>query len=172
VLIRSGRAAESLSGYLGAFEVAWSRPMRSTWRLHALQRLRQRLPGAGHRFQLPDRSGKCKSHRACRQGLRRQSRHLISKRRRARAAKLRSRCSTWARSLASSSRSRRKAISRRGAIRSPRPRRGQLAQMVGEFEKPKFFAYNAKICAHSRSAQGRLQQLHRHLFHRRDFCRR
>ena len=30
---------------------------------------------------------------------------------------------------------------------------GQLAQLVGEFEKPKFFAYNAKICAHSRSAK-------------------
>ncbi len=29
----------------------------------------------------------------------------------------------------------------------------QLAQMVGEFEKPKYFAYNAKICAHSRSAK-------------------
>jgi ferredoxin len=29
----------------------------------------------------------------------------------------------------------------------------QLAQMVGEFEKPKFFAYNEKICAHSRSAK-------------------
>ena len=30
---------------------------------------------------------------------------------------------------------------------------GQLAQLVGEFEKPKYFAYNAKICAHSRSAK-------------------
>lgn len=30
---------------------------------------------------------------------------------------------------------------------------GQLAQMVGEFEKPKFFVYNAKICAHSRSGK-------------------
>ncbi len=30
---------------------------------------------------------------------------------------------------------------------------GQLAQLVGEFEKPKFVAYNAKICAHSRSAK-------------------
>jgi ferredoxin len=29
----------------------------------------------------------------------------------------------------------------------------QLAQMVGEFEKPKFFAYNEKICAHSRSSK-------------------
>ena len=29
----------------------------------------------------------------------------------------------------------------------------QLAQLVGEFEKPKYFAYNAKICAHSRSAK-------------------
>ncbi|TSA16514.1 MAG: 4Fe-4S dicluster domain-containing protein [Betaproteobacteria bacterium] len=29
----------------------------------------------------------------------------------------------------------------------------QLAQLVGEFEKPKFFAYNARICAHSRSAK-------------------
>jgi ferredoxin len=30
---------------------------------------------------------------------------------------------------------------------------GRLAQFVGEFEKPKFFAYNERICAHSRSAQ-------------------
>jgi len=29
----------------------------------------------------------------------------------------------------------------------------QLLQLVGEFEKPKYFAYNAKICAHSRSAK-------------------
>jgi ferredoxin len=27
----------------------------------------------------------------------------------------------------------------------------QVARLVGEFEKPKFFAYNEKICAHSRS---------------------
>jgi ferredoxin len=30
---------------------------------------------------------------------------------------------------------------------------GRLAQMVGEFDKPKFFAYNERICAHSRSAK-------------------
>ena len=29
----------------------------------------------------------------------------------------------------------------------------RMVQLVGEFEKPKFFAYNAKICAHSRSAK-------------------
>jgi ferredoxin len=29
----------------------------------------------------------------------------------------------------------------------------QLAQMVGEFEKPKFFAYNEKICAHGRNGK-------------------
>jgi len=29
----------------------------------------------------------------------------------------------------------------------------QLAQMVGEFEKPRYFAYNEKICAHSRSSK-------------------
>jgi len=29
----------------------------------------------------------------------------------------------------------------------------EIAQMVGEFEKPRFFAYNEKICAHSRSAK-------------------
>ncbi|HKW37936.1 MAG TPA: 4Fe-4S dicluster domain-containing protein [Burkholderiales bacterium] len=29
----------------------------------------------------------------------------------------------------------------------------KLAQMVGEFEKPRFFAYNEKICAHGRSAK-------------------
>jgi ferredoxin len=30
---------------------------------------------------------------------------------------------------------------------------GQLGHMVGEFEKPRFFAYNEKICAHSRSSR-------------------
>ena len=30
---------------------------------------------------------------------------------------------------------------------------GQLVQLVGEFDKPKYFAYNPKICAHSRSAK-------------------
>jgi ferredoxin len=29
----------------------------------------------------------------------------------------------------------------------------ELGQMVGEFEKPRFFAYDAKICAHSRSSK-------------------
>jgi len=29
----------------------------------------------------------------------------------------------------------------------------QLGQMVGEFEKPKFFSYNPKICAHGRSGK-------------------
>jgi ferredoxin len=29
----------------------------------------------------------------------------------------------------------------------------QLAQMVGEFEKPRFFAYDARICAHGRSGK-------------------
>ena len=29
---------------------------------------------------------------------------------------------------------------------------GRLTQLTGEFEKPKYFAYNEKICAHSRSA--------------------
>ena len=31
----------------------------------------------------------------------------------------------------------------------------KLAALVGEFEKPQFFAYKAKICAHSRSGQAR-----------------
>jgi len=60
-------------------------------------------------------------------------------------------------------------LSREPLIRTPQPPQGylapggdpleqalaaaQLAQMVGEFEKPKFFAYNEKICAHSRSAK-------------------
>jgi len=34
----------------------------------------------------------------------------------------------------------------------------QLAQMVGEFEKPRFFAYDEKICAHSRSTQAGCNQ--------------
>src|SRR5262252_1717301 len=60
-------------------------------------------------------------------------------------------------------------LSREPLVRTPQPPQGylapgadpleqalaaaQLAQMVGEFEKPRFFAYNEKICAHSRSAK-------------------
>ena len=60
-------------------------------------------------------------------------------------------------------------LSSQALIRTPQPPQGylapgadpleqalaaaQLGQMVGEFEKPRFFAYNATICAHSRSAK-------------------
>ena len=47
-------------------------------------------------------------------------------------------------------------LSRAGrAIRSSRrsPRR-RIAQLVGEFEKPKFFVYDERICAHGRSGEG------------------
>ena len=42
-------------------------------------------------------------------------------------------------------------------------RGGARATMVGEFEKPKFFAYKASICAHSRSRKDRLHAMHRRL---------
>src|SRR5206468_6213259 len=60
-------------------------------------------------------------------------------------------------------------LSREPAVRAAQPPQGylapgsdpleqalaaaQLSQMVGEFEKPRFFAYNEKICAHSRSSK-------------------
>ena len=60
-------------------------------------------------------------------------------------------------------------LSREPLVRTPQPPQGylapgadpleqalaaaQLAQMVGEFEKPRYFAYNEKICAHSRSTK-------------------
>ena len=44
----------------------------------------------------------------------------------------------------------------------------RLAQLVGEFEKPRFFDYKARICAHSRSGQDRLQPLPRGLLDRGD----
>jgi ferredoxin len=34
----------------------------------------------------------------------------------------------------------------------------QLGQLVGEFEKPRFFAYDARICAHSRSSKSGCNQ--------------
>ena len=48
----------------------------------------------------------------------------------------------------------------------------ELALIVGEFEKPKYFAYKPSICAHSRSREDRLHAMHRRLLDARHSRRR
>ncbi len=145
---------KSVKGYLGAFEVAWEQAnpidlevcTRCNACIHA-------CPEQAIDFSYQVALDKCKSHRACVKAC-----GDIGAIDFERAARVRSENFDLVLDLGADP-----------AIKLARPPQGylapgrdplqqalaagRLAQMVGEFEKPKFFAYNAKICAHSRSAK-------------------
>ena len=146
---------KSVSGYLGAFEVDWEQAnpidLEVCTRCNACIRA---CPEQAIDYSYQIDLDKCNSHRACVAACG-DIGAIDFERSDARAQrKLRPGARSLGRAGDSDCTSCRKAISRRAAIRSSRPlAAAQLAQLVGEFEKPKFFAYNAKICAHSRSAR-------------------
>jgi ferredoxin len=149
----SGRL-KSVSGYLGAFEVAWDQI--NAIDLEVCTRCNTCIgacPEQAIDFSYQIDAAKCKSHRACVKACGAIGAIDFERLARARGERF---------DLVLD-------LGAEPAIKLKQPPQGylapgrdplaqalaaaQLAQMVGEFEKPKFFAYNAKICAHSRSAK-------------------
>ncbi len=122
--------------------------------LHALQCLHARLPRGRDRLRLPDRSRRSARRTATASPRAATSARSTSCAPRASGASASTSCSISRASRSSACTRRRRAISRPATIRSSRrsPRRS-WCRLVGEFEKPKFFKYQEKICAHSRSGR-------------------
>lgn len=141
----------SVTGYLGAFQVEWQQAnpidLEVCTRCNACVRAcPEQAIGFSYQIDLT----RCKSHRQCVKA-----------------------CEIGAIDFGRQSAERSESfdlvldLSREPIMRAPQPPQGyyaprhdpmeqalavhQLAQQVGEFEKPKFFEYREKICAHSRS---------------------
>jgi ferredoxin len=151
--VRSGRL-KSINGYLGAFEVAWEQAnpidLEVCTRCNACVNA---CPEQAIDFSYQIDLAKCKSHRACVKACGDIGAIDFDRAERARSERFDLVLDLCAEP------SIRLAQSPQGYLAPGRDPLEQalaaakLAQLVGEFEKPKFFAYNAKICAHSRSAK-------------------
>ncbi len=149
----SGKAAK-ITGYLGAFDVEWTQDnpidLEACTRCNACVRA---CPEDAIDFSYQVDLDKCKGHRACVKACGAIGAIDFSRAETARSEKF---------DLVLD-------LSREAVLKTPDLPQGylapgadpldqalaaqKLAQLVGEFEKPKFFAYKERICAHSRSGK-------------------
>ena len=144
-----------LSGWLGAFEVEWRQDnpidLEVCTRCNACIRA---CPEDAIDFSYQVDLAKCKSHRACVKACGAIGAIDFSRSDTARKESFDLVLDLSRQPLIRTARSCRRATSRRATIRSSRRSpRSELAALVGEFEKPRFFQYKEKICAHSRSGK-------------------
>jgi ferredoxin len=147
-------AVRSLKGHLGAFELAWEQTnpvdLEVCTRCNACVRA---CPEQAIDFSYQIDLEKCKSHRECVKACGAIGAIDFDRVDRGRSERFDMVLDLSAQAL----------------IRTPQPPQGylapgadpleqalaaaQLGRLVGEFEKPRFFAYDARICAHSRSSK-------------------
>ena len=169
VLMTSGTAAElpavraypvfsgklaSVSGYLGAFEVAWEQvnaiDLEVCTRCNACIRV---CPEQAIDFTYQIDPAKCKSHRACVKACGDIGAVDFNRSERARSERFDLVLDLGAEPAIKLQQLPQGYLAPGRDPMEQALAAAQLAQLVGEFEKPKFFAYNEKICAHSRSAK-------------------
>ncbi len=149
----SGKAV-SLAGYLGAFEVAWEQTnpidlevcTRCNACVHA-------CPEQAIDFTYQIDLAKCQSHRSCVKACGALGAIDFARAERARSDRFDLVLDLGLEPLIRLAQLPQGYLAPGGDPLEQALAAGQLAQLVGEFEKPKFFAYYAKLCAHSRSAK-------------------
>ena len=145
---------ESVSGYLGAFEVTWEQAnaidLEVCTRCNACIRA---CPEQAIDFSYQIDPAKCKSHRACVTACGDVGAIDFERVARARSERFDLVLDLGAEAAIKLKQPPQGYLAPGRDLLAQALAAGQLAQLVGEFEKPKFFAYDARNCAHSRSAK-------------------